>query len=177
MRRDARLPGRHVLLHRRRHRGDAAETGKGEAVSDLDDKLRRFLDDHEEARDKGVTLEKVYDAQRRLSDDLSSHLEEDNRSFQELHEHRASMDRRLVRVETKVEGLEESAETTGEHSVEAIREAAEAKGLATAKVHPLRRAHDHPWWRRALDTTVAKVVLLAATGVVGWLLRHLAGHP
>ena len=143
----------------------------------IDTLLLDYLRREQEARDRGVTLAAVYDAATRVANAQAAHETVCTLRWERNADQQASLGSRLTTVEARMVSLVDAAEITGEHAVDAIREAAEAKGLATAKAHPLRRAHDHPWWRRALDTTVAKVVLLAATGVVGWLLRHLAGHP
>ena len=144
-------------------------------MTDLDDKLRRFLDDNEEARHKGVTLERVHELTTKLANAHAAHESKCDMRWEKNADIHASMGARVTTIEARMVSLVDASEITGEHAVDAIREAAEAKGMARAKAHPLRRAHDHPWWRRALDTTVAKVVLLAATGAVSWLLGHLAG--
>ena len=148
-------------------------------MSTLDEKLARYLEDREVEKAKGVSLERVYEVQVRLADSLASHMTEDASRFREGDDHRASMDKRLVAAEANIENLQDDAETTGEHAVDAIREAAEAKGMAVGKAsHVASRPMQHtPWWRRALDTTVAKVTVAAAALALGWLIRHLSGHP
>ena len=148
-------------------------------MSTLDEKLARYLEDREVEKAKGVSLERVYEVQVRLADSLTNHMTEDAKRFKEGDDHRASMDKRIVAAEANIENLQDGAETTGEHAVDAIREAAEAKGMAVGKASAAAsRSMQHtPWWRRALDTTVAKVTVAAAALALGWLIRHLSGHP
>ena len=143
----------------------------------VDELLLVYLQHEQEARDSGVTLSSVYEATRRVADAQAAHEVTCGMRWEKNHDHQASLGSRLTTVEARMVSLVDAAEITGEHAVAAIRDAAEARGMATAKSHPLRRAHDHPWWRRALDTTAAKMLLLVVTACAGWLFRHLAGKP
>ena len=146
-------------------------------MTDLEERLRAYLDDAHEAKRSGVTLAAVYDATTKLANAQAAHEQKCDMRWEKNADNHASTGSRVTTLEARLVSLVDAAEITGEHAVAAIRDAAEARGMATAKVHPLRRAHDHPWWRRALDTTAAKVLLLVVTACAGWLFRHLAGHP
>ena len=143
----------------------------------VDALLLSYLERDEKARQRGITVEAIYDAQTKLANAHAAHEARCDMRWEKNADQHTSTGARLATVEARMVSLVDSAEITGEHAVDAIRAAARAEGLATAKSHPLRRAHDHPWWRRAIDTTAAKVLLLVATACAGWLFRHLAGHP
>ena len=146
-------------------------------MTDLEERLRAYLDDAHEAKRSGVTLAAVYDATTKLANAQAAHEQKCDMRWEKNADNHASTGSRVTTLEARLVSLVDAAEITGEHAIDAIRDAAEARGLATAKAHPLRRAHDHPWWRRALDTTAAKGVAVVLALAGGWLLRHLAGGP
>ena len=141
----------------------------------VDALLLSYLERDEKARQRGITVEAIYDAQTKLANAHAAHEARCDMRWEKNADQHTSTGARLATVEARMVSLVDSAEITGEHAVDAIRAAAEAKGMATAKVHPLRRSHDHPWWRRALDTTAVKAVAVVLAAAGGWLIRHLAG--
>lgn len=141
----------------------------------IDELLLDFLREQRAARDKGVTLESVLQNQTHLADAFAAHDKLDADRFAKIGEQYTSIDRRLVHAEADVEHLVDKSETTGEHAIDAIREAAEAKGLAEARRTP--RPPPHPGlWSRVISSSAAKAAAVAAAGMVGWLIRHFAGH-
>jgi hypothetical protein len=141
----------------------------------IDELLLDFLREQRAAKDKGVTLESVLHAQANLADAFAAHDRKDDDRFRTIGEQYTSIDRRLVHAEADVEHLVDKSETTGEHAIDAIREAAEAKGLAEARRSP--RPPPHPGlWSRMVSSSSAKAAAIATAAGLGWLLRHLAGH-
>jgi hypothetical protein len=141
---------------------------------ELDKALLAYLQDRAEEKHRGVTLEKVYDAQVRLANHFDRHVAKDEERFDHVGNQYASTDRRLVTVEANVANLKASVDDTGEHAIDALTAAAEARGMAGAK-HPMRRREDKPpWWRKAVESTVAKIMGILAAGALGYLLHHLA---
>jgi hypothetical protein len=153
-------------------------------ATDLDEKLRAFLQDHEDTRRRGYTLESIGQKQDTLTDGLLAHSQEDKAEFRALHDKLdtrfASHDHRLTTVEaTLTKGveprLEKVEETTGNHDIAGILKA--AKGLNGRESgresgrpgHALLKAFDTEigkWVGRALG-----VVLVA---VATWVVHDLA---
>lgn len=131
-------------------------------MGDLDDRLRKYLDDVDDAKRRGAT---PVDIMR----ELRAHKRDDEKRFDTLDARLAGLDRKLLHEQAKVDHLEDQAETTGSHAVEALTTAAEARALAH---HP---AGDG-WTTKALRSTTLKVIGLLASAGVGWLVHHLTWH-
>lgn len=102
-------------------------------TSDLDEKLKAFLDDVRTAKEAGYTIEAVYAATKHLAEAQAAHENKCDLRWERNAEHHASANARLTTLEAKAQGFERAEEITGNHNLQAIALAAEAKGLATAK--------------------------------------------
>jgi hypothetical protein len=147
-------------------------------MTTLDDQLRAFLKDQAEEKGRGITNAAIYDAQKRLADAHAAHEQKCDLRWERNAEHHASTEARLRTLEARMEDMRDKAEDTGRHNIEALTLAAEAKGIAQARVipkdslPPLTRALAKA--ANGLATKLAErwtlhLVLLVVGLLLGWL--------
>jgi len=136
---------------------------------ELDRKLKSFLEDKEAEKRDGFTNKGIANA-------LFRHAEETKKSFDHVHKRIDSHNTRLENLEADTEKLDKELEDTGRHNIEALKTAAEARGIAIGKAHrslpPLAMSIS-----KVVNSTVGKIISVVLLLLVGWLSRHLGLKP
>jgi hypothetical protein len=146
-------------------------------MTTLDDKLREFLEADERERSEGFTKTALARSIANIADKLVEHERQDNEHHAAVMSEVQGLNWRVGSLEQNATRLEKELDDTGQHNLEAIRTAAEARGLA------MRRRSSNPpgpigkLVEKALEHGTVRVLLILAVAACGWLARHFGPHP
>ena len=100
-------------------------------MTELDDRLKRFLDASDSEREAGVTLRSVAVAQQRLTDAFVAHEQKCDIRWAAYGGEAKSVRMRTENLERAVTDLEHQEEDTGSHIIKLAGEVGEVKGIAS----------------------------------------------